>query len=170
MSKKDKFWDLIDGALSEEERQALEQEIQADALLQKEQEQREMLHKGLQKMEAEQPSMRFALNIMDKLPQLYRRITVQPLVSKRTLQILVGTFAIFLVGYVGIAIQVLKNKPVGNTSYPLVSQLTAFINDTNNQTLNLILGLTAGFVLLFFLDRLLKNYFQKDQKLSSSKS
>ncbi len=167
--QKNKFWDLIDGDLTPEQKEALEKNLETSAQAKQEQQQRLQLHASLQKMEAEQPSMRFAQNIMEKLPQLYQKIKVQPLISKRSLQILTASFTAFVAWYLYTAVSVLGDQPrtANNTA---ADRIIEFLNSTSNQTLMMVMIVSAGLLALFALDRLMKSYFQKNNRLSSDKS
>ena len=167
---KDKFWDLLDGELSAEEQAALEQQIQADEAALSAQAERQLLHQELHKIEAEQPSMRFAKNIMERLPNLYRRLTIQPLVSPATLRIIIGSFSLFVLGYVMIAILVVRNLPKSESAvHPIASTFYSVFSSTSSNTISMLFGLSFGFILLLALDQWLKKVF-KTNRLDSSKS
>ncbi len=81
------LWKYIDGNCTPEEALQLEQRLAQDPALKAEWQQRLQLNSALRKLPLEQPSMRFAVNIMDRLPSLFgvRKINVKPLVSPRWL-------------------------------------------------------------------------------------
>jgi anti-sigma factor RsiW len=77
----EQLWNYIDSSCSEEEKQQIEQALPDNEELRLALAERMALHQALQKIEAEEPSMRFAQNIMDKLPNI--SFTLPQLVSPK---------------------------------------------------------------------------------------
>lgn len=86
MKEEHNKWKMIDQALTPDEQAALEAELQQDPEAMQQLKEAQLLHKHLQQMETEEPSMRFTQNIMDRLPKLYRPIQIRPLFTKRQLR------------------------------------------------------------------------------------
>ncbi len=80
------LWKYIDGQCAPEEARQLEQRMEQDAALKAAWELRLRLNTSLRQLPLEQPSMRFALNVMDRLPALVRKIQIAPLISPRWLK------------------------------------------------------------------------------------
>lgn len=80
------LWKYIDGQCTPEEAQQLEQRMEQDASLKAAWELRVRLNTSLRQLPLEQPSLRFAMNVMDLLPALVRKIQIEPLVSPRWLK------------------------------------------------------------------------------------
>ncbi len=80
------LWKYIDGQCAPEEALQLEQRLEQDAALKAALEIRLRLNASLRQLPLEQPSLRFAMNVMDRLPALVRKIQVEPLVSPRWLR------------------------------------------------------------------------------------
>lgn len=81
------WWLSLDGDLGPTEQKRFEKALEKDAELAKVFSQAQLLDKVLEKQEAEQPSMRFSKNVFEQLPQLYKKINIEPLFSKRALTI-----------------------------------------------------------------------------------
>jgi len=79
------LWKYIDGQCAPEEALQLEQRLEHEADLKAALELRLRLNQSLRQLPLEQPSMRFALNVMDRLPGLVKKISIEPLVSRRWL-------------------------------------------------------------------------------------
>ncbi len=81
------LWKYIDGQCTPEEALLLEQRMEQDEALKEAWALRVRLNTSLRQLPLEQPSMRFAVNVMDRLPALVRKIKFEPLVSPRWLQV-----------------------------------------------------------------------------------
>ena len=75
--KEDLIWDYLDGTCTPEERIMVDQKLANDPAFHQLFLQSQALHKNLQQIEVETPSMRFSQNVMDKLPPV-RNGTVTP--------------------------------------------------------------------------------------------
>ena len=82
-----KWWLSIDGDLDPAEQKLFEQAVEKDADLARTFSQAQILDSALSKQEAEQPSMRFSKNVFEQLPQLYKKISIEPLFSKKAVTI-----------------------------------------------------------------------------------
>lgn len=86
------WWLSLDGDLDPAEQKRFEEAMEKDIVLATNYSQAKTLDHALSKQEAEQPSMRFSKNVFEQLPQLYKKINIEPLFTKRALTI--GVFAI----------------------------------------------------------------------------
>ena len=87
-----KWWLSIDGDLDPAEQKLFEAALKKDAELAQTFSQAKILDTALRKQEAEQPSMRFSKNVLEQLPQLYRKINIEPLFSRKAITI--GSIAV----------------------------------------------------------------------------
>ncbi|NUN99664.1 MAG: hypothetical protein HUU01_03505 [Saprospiraceae bacterium] len=87
------LWKYIDGQCLPEEARQLEQRMAQDADLKAAWELRIRLNQSLRQLPLEQPSLRFALNVMDRLPAMVKKINIAPLVSTRWLKSFTATMA-----------------------------------------------------------------------------
>ncbi|GAB5553266.1 MAG: hypothetical protein Sapg2KO_28570 [Saprospiraceae bacterium] len=81
------WWLSLDGDLDPAEQKRFEQAMEKDAELATTFFEAKTLDNALSKQEAEQPSMRFSKNVFEQLPQLYRKISIEPLFTKKALTI-----------------------------------------------------------------------------------
>lgn len=162
MKEQDKklIWKVLDGEGTPEEREQSQQRRAEDSDFNLEFATREHLHDSLHKTEAEQPSMRFVMNVMDKLPQLYQR-TIKPLISPIWVKGFLYTMTALLVGYFGSVAYYMRNtEQISPEAAPGAKVLSDFVQMFSTQTW-VILGM-LGFSYLFFvwLDKTLKKRFQ----------
>lgn len=106
-SQEEQMWDHLDGAASAEERAALEQALQNDEQLQREWSLRHKLNEGLSNLEAEQPSLRFTQNLMERLPKLYQLIQIKPLIGKNWIRAYLAVFLLSVFGMLGFGFNIL---------------------------------------------------------------
>jgi len=107
------LWKYIDGQCAPEEALQLEQRLAQDAALKAAWELRVRLNTSLRQLPLEQPSMRFALNVMDRLPALVRKIQVEPLVPPRWLKTFWAAMATTVCAVIAL---VSGNAPTGMAS------------------------------------------------------
>lgn len=160
------LWQYIEGTCSEMERQQVEAALQSDTALRQEYLERKQLHDLLKQTEAEQPSLRFAQNIMERLPQMYSALLREPLLQKRWWKIFVGS-----IGSIAAAVTVFLltyDGPVGELSLPLVGRVDKVTNkvitDTSPDFLLIFSLTTVSIVLLFALDRYLKSKLDRGRQ------
>lgn len=170
MKEEDKklIWKLLDGEGTPTEREQAQERRSEDADFNLEFGMREHLHESLKKTEAEQPSMRFAMNIMDKLPQLYQR-TIKPLISPLWVKGFLYTMTALLVGYMGsVMYYVATTDEISPDAAPGAQTISNIFNSLSNQTW-IMLGM-LGFSYLFFvwLDKTLKKRFNRKQQETSN--
>ena len=160
MNNEELLWKYIDGECSPEEAARVKRLMEENLSLKKEWAQRLKLHQELQQQEAEQPSMRFTRNVMDRLPELYRKLNISPLISPFWRKALSGVAGIFLLAYFALAFNVIETAPPGSApQYPEVDTFVNTLTGLPMQVMSIVLALSLGFVLLSFADRKLKKRF-----------
>lgn len=93
MIDREKLWKYVDGTCSAEEKARLDALLAADAGLREDLEQVEAIHKALQAMQPEQPSLRFSKNVMEAIPKFYPAARAEPLVPANWKKIFWGVVA-----------------------------------------------------------------------------
>jgi anti-sigma factor RsiW len=152
----EQLWNYIDGSCTEEERQQIEQALPENEALRLALAERLALHQALQKIEAEEPSMRFAANIMDKLQNI--RMTVPQLVSPRVRRGFLLTMSTLSVAIVVLVFNLPEStSSSGAETTPYVSQWVEWTTTLVNSPITMIVAcLGLSFLLLTFLDGYLK--------------
>lgn len=166
MKEEDKklIWKLLDSEATEAEQQqaAKRQSEEPDFAL--EVAMRKQLHQSLQQQEAEQPSMRFAANVLDRLPQLYQR-TIKPLIKPIWVKGFLYTMSALVLAYIGAATYAVATTDTINPEVaPGAEIISSFFSAFSTQTW-IMVGM-LGFSYLFFvsLDKLLKKRFADKQR------
>lgn len=157
----DLIWDYLDGLATADEGRQVETQLAEDTAFRELFLESQRLHSELQRLEPAVPSMRFAQNVLDKLPPV-RQLAVEPLVSKRWLRV-------FNFGIFGLIALIL-----GGTAGPLTQSHAAF--EPANRILDLFFGLfehippgvllmggivTLALLALLLLDRWLQTRFHR---------
>ncbi len=114
------LWKYIDGQCAPEEARQLEQRLAQDTALKAALEIRLRLNTSLRQLPLEQPSLRFAMNVMDRLPALVRKIQVEPLVSTRWLKTFWATMATTVCAVIAL---VSGSAPAGMTSNSITAKV-----------------------------------------------
>lgn len=148
------IWEYLDGYGSPAEREAMEKRIAEDGAFRAAFLERQRLHTVLQKQEAEQPSMRFAKNVMDRLPALYRG-SVEPLVRPFWIKVFAGALGAFLILYfVGVLYSVEHGLISGEgPAADLSHQVSSLFDRLPAQAFYVVLALSVSYLFLVFLDR-----------------
>ncbi len=155
----EQLWNFIDGSCTEEERQQIEQALPENEALRLALAERMALHQALQKIEAEEPSMRFATNIMERLPNI--RFALPQLVSPK----LRRGFLLAMTSLSAAIVVMVLNLPdtssaSGTESMPYVNRWVEWTTSLVNSPITLIIGcMGLSFLLLTFLDGYLKKRF-----------
>ncbi|MCO6487344.1 MAG: zf-HC2 domain-containing protein [Phaeodactylibacter sp.] len=160
MNHDELLWKYIDGDCSPEEAARVERRLAEDPGFKREWAQRVKLHQQLQQQEPEQPSLRFARNVMDRLPNLYRRLDISPLISPFWQKVLGGGVGALLLAYFALVFNVIETAGPGQEEQ--IPGVQAFVDTLTGlpvQALSIISTLSIGYVLLVFLDRKLKERF-----------
>lgn len=160
-SREEKLWNRLDGVADPEEQAALDRELQGDAELRRELALRRALHENLSEMEAEQPSLRFTQNLMERLPKLYRKIQIGPLVRSGWRRVYLAAFILTVVALLGLG---LGASASGNI--PLAIDLTVqnfYVALGANIPLQLtviVTSFTTTLLFLFWLDKRLRKRYE----------
>ncbi|HKK76236.1 MAG TPA: hypothetical protein VJ953_14245 [Saprospiraceae bacterium] len=80
-----RVWTQLDGALNEKEQADFLQKLQEDPELSAAFAEAQQLEAHLKEVEADEPSMRFTANVLDQLPVLYKKVSVEPVLSQQSL-------------------------------------------------------------------------------------
>jgi hypothetical protein len=152
----EQLWNYIDSSCSEEEKQQIEQALPDNEELRLALAERMALHQALQKIEAEEPSMRFAQNIMDKLPNI--SFTLPQLVSPKLRRGFILAMTSLSVGIVVLVFNLPEASTTSGTeTTPYVSQWIELTTTIVNAPVTMIVAcLGLSFLLLTFLERYLK--------------
>lgn len=154
-------WAYLDGQLSADEQRAFEEKLKADQELQREVAAAKVLDRTLAKQEPEQPSMRFATKVMEQLPNLYKPIFIEPLLSKKTLRWAGTIMAIALTIHIGL----LWTLPAGSTTQlPLIGEAQRTLNALPQGWLLPLSALSAGYLAYAALDAFLERRLRKQAK------
>lgn len=114
------LWKYIDGQCLPEEARQLEQRMAQDADLKAAWELRIRLNQSLRQLPLEQPSLRFALNVMDRLPAMVKKINIAPLVSTRWLKSFTATMATIVCAALAL---VSGGEPAGMSSHSITAKV-----------------------------------------------
>lgn len=156
------LWNYIDGACSEAEKREIEQALEQDLELRKAIAERMALHQALQKIEAEAPSMRFATNIMEKLPNIKFQLSISPLISPKVKRgFIFGMLGLFFAIF-GLVFS-LPEQQLGNggaAADPYVNQWVHWSTTlVDSPAFILIACIGLSFVAFYYLDKVLKKRF-----------
>lgn len=160
-----KWWLSIDGDLDPIDQQQFEEALEKDADLAETFSQAQLLDKVLEQQEAEQPSMRFSKNIFEQLPQLYRKINIEPLFSKKALTIGVSSVLAFILLSVALAF-IFQGSSTSEVDSSFWTSYVQQLSSIPDQWL-LSIGLVSFCIFsVILLDRFLKKQIlQKKQEL-----
>lgn len=153
------LWRYIDGDCSEEEQQLIKNALAEDESLKEAMAERQALHAALKKIEEEEPSMRFATNVMENLPeQLW---SWRPLVTRQ----LVGQFLLGLSGSIAICYLLAASFGPGSTSgnsKQMIGQVSNWSNQLFSSSFSSIIILSSVILIcLYFFDKYLKNIYKQ---------
>ncbi len=163
------LWKYIDGECTPEEAAQVERLLAEDAGFKREWAQRTRLHQELQQQEVEQPSMRFARNVMDRLPELYRKLDISPLISPLWKKIIGGVAGVFLLAYFALVFNVIETAgPAEGGQIPEVQAFVDTLTGLPAQAMSILLALSFGYILLALLDRQLKKRFEGKARASGT--
>ena len=151
------IWKYLDGHSSPAECEAMEKRLAEDAAFRAAFLERQRLHAALQEQEAEQPSLRFAKNVMDRLPALYRR-SVEPLVRPFWTKVFAGALGAFLILYFGGVIYSVERGLVSGEgpAAEVGNQVSTWLDRLPPHALYIVLALSISYLFLVFLDRKLQ--------------
>jgi anti-sigma factor RsiW len=162
MNKQEELiWRYLDGQLEAEDVARVEAALETDQAFKELFLQSQVLHQNLGAIEAEVPSLRFAQNVMDRLP-LVKDLATGPLVSIKWLRTFYGGVIALLLALFGSSLALV---PASSTPDP---QVTRWV-DTVRSVFDVVpanMLLMAGIILisllvLLSLDRWLQNRFHR---------
>ncbi len=159
MNHSELLWKYIDGQCTPEEASRVEKLLVEDAEFKREWAQRHKLHQHLRLEELEQPSMRFARNVMDRLPNLYRKLDIRPLISPFWRKALGGLGSAFLLAYFALVFNVVEMAGPESSPNPQLQGFVETLTSLPMQAMSILLSLSIGYILLTFLDQQLKKRF-----------
>jgi len=157
----DQIWAYLDGQLTPEQNRAFEQQLEQDEDLRQLLAEAKALDTHLENREPDQPSMRFLANLMDKLPERYKTITVSPLLSRRALRWMGGMLATLLLVNLGLALSV--DGPATH-AVPYVERLKELSSSIPVRWLMLSAAGSLGYLGYLLLDRLLARLILKNKR------
>ena len=161
MNHSELLWKYIDGACSPEEAAQVERLLAEDPELKREWAQRVKLHQNLQQQELEQPSLRFARNVMDRLPNLYRKLDISPLISPFWRKALGGLAGAFLLAYFALVFNVVETAGPESSPNPQLQGFVDTLTSLPMQAMSILLSLSFGYMLLTLIDQKLKKKFSR---------
>lgn len=162
MMEKDQqlIWKYLDNACSEEEMNFINDQIDRDDLFRKELKQAEKLHGLLGDVEPHQPSMRFVKNLMEQIPEMPKKLVINPLVPKSLIRnFVLGTFLVILGLFVITWEPATKTNLPSNYSIELprltyIEELaTTYFSAISLETWAIISALTTSLLLFVVIDR-----------------
>lgn len=161
-NKEELIWNYLDGQVSEDERLQIEQTLKDDEAFRELFLQSRLVHQNLQKMEAEGPSLRFAQNIMDRLPAV-RNLATGPLISTKWIRTFYGrVFATLLILVAGIAWLSPPSTGMADAQAEDIIGNVRSVFDLLPANALLLPGIIViSLLLLLFLDRWLQQRFQR---------
>ena len=139
------LWKYVEGKCSPAEKIAIEKLLVDDPSFKKELEMARQIHAALKDMEADAPSMRFAKNVADALPDICSRELTEPLIKPMYKKIFWGgIFAAFT-----LLVLLSKNNQPSENILPL-----HYLDNVTDMANNMM-GQVPGAVMLYFVLTLL---------------
>ncbi|MCB0571144.1 MAG: hypothetical protein KDC66_15325 [Phaeodactylibacter sp.] len=159
MNNSELLWKYIDGACTPEEKAEVERLLAEDTAFRLAYAQRLKLHQSLKEQPLEQPSMRFVRNVMDRLPSLYKKLSVRPLFTTTQWSILGALTAVFMLGYSYITYQYAESAPKA-AEPSQIDIVASALNGLPTQFMAVLAAVSFGVIGLVWLDRQLKQRFR----------
>ena len=169
MNQEQLIWKYLDGQCSAEEKAAIEQQLSSDENFRALLEERKSLDQAFEQLELEQPSLRFATNVMENLPALYQQLPVRQLLGPSWIKAFWGSLTALLVAAIAAAFYLPDSSTANNPAYSRV------IGDTLERIPDVLLlpykwamilvAISCSFLLLMMLDR--RMAARSSKKLSS---
>jgi hypothetical protein len=150
-------WKYLDGEATEQERTGVQHRLADDAAFKAELQSRQQLHHTLQQIEPEQPSMRFVMNVMESLPQLYKK-AIEPLVSPKWVKVFLGSLGVFIIGLFGYVATTIGSFSMDST---LGEKVIAQLNALPASLFTALAMISFTYLFFVILDRQLKKRFVK---------
>ena len=157
-----KWWQSLDKELNEADQQAFEKEMEADPTQAIAFSQAKEIHDGLQQLEADEPSMRFNKNVLENLPQLYKKISIEPFFAPRVLRrvaLLIGSL-----GLISLLPAFFIDSNSANAYPNILLDFLQLSGDLPTNWMFMLAVLGFGFIVYAIMDRQLKKRILKGQK------
>lgn len=160
-NKEELIWSYLDGQLEAEDRTRVEKALETDPAFKELFLQSELLHQQLETMESEVPSMRFAQNVMDRLPAV-KELATGPLVSVKWLRSFYGSTVTLLILLVGSTLALFPASASSEDPYAerMVDTIQSVFNYIPNNLLLMTGIVLVSLLTLLTLDRWLQKRFQ----------
>ena len=155
------IWKYVDGECTPAEISQIESAARRDPEVRRAIAEAEMLHLKLQKQETEAPSMRFVQNVMEALPPIYRKYSSEPLLNPSWIKAFYAFLAVFLITYIWMFAEYARgdNPEAYAWMATVESTYESILGQLFGQSTVLIAALGISIILLYWVDRRLKNYF-----------
>ncbi len=156
------IWKYLDGACTPEEKERVEKLKKEDAAFRAALLERQRLDQELEEQPLEQPSLRFAKNVMERLPELYQR-SIEPLVRPLWIKVFFGSLGALFLAYFVIVFQSL-GQAAPQSQGPATRWADRFSDlfaSLPPQTLSILAAVSLAYLGLVFLDRFLKRKWLK---------
>jgi anti-sigma factor RsiW len=157
----DQIWAYLDGQLSKEQIQVFERQLEKDEDLRQLLAEAKALDTHLENREPDQPSMRFVANLMDKLPERYKSISVSPLLSSRALRWMGGMLATLLLVNLGLAFTA---DATSTQALPYVERLKDLSSSIPSRWLLMSAAVSIGYLGYLLLDNVLARLILKNKR------
>ncbi|OLY92826.1 hypothetical protein BUE76_13710 [Cnuella takakiae] len=143
-----RLWEYIDGLSTDQERSAIEHMLVEHAEWRAKYKELLEVHRGIEEVELEQPSMRFTRNVMDEIARLQIAPATRNYINKNIIYGIAAFFITVIVGFLGYGISQMEWSSTGSDSlvgvdFSSVDYSRMFNNNFVNgfMVLNIILGL-----------------------------
>ena len=146
----DRLWDYIDGVSSNEEKSTIEKLLEADQEWRQKYGELLEAHKLMQSAELEQPSMRFAKNVMEEIARYQIAPATKSYINKRIIWGLAAFFIIMVVGLLIYGIGQVDWSSSGGTKLPVDMSKVDYSKFFNNTYVSvfMMINVVLGLVLL----------------------
>ena len=162
------IWKYLDGRCDPTETAAVEKRLRNEEYFKSALEERKTLHQGLGSLEPEQPSMRFTANVMEHLPEMYKRLSVvPPLIRPLWRVIIVLTLGLLYLTLPNLVAPSQTGDSEGLGSLIQAEQIDALVQSIPMSYFALAASFGLGVIFLFLLDKRLKNRFEGDRLLNN---
>jgi hypothetical protein len=146
----DRLWDYIDGVSSNEEKSTIEKLLEADQEWRQKYGELLEAHKLMQSAELEQPSMRFAKNVMEEIARYQIAPATKSYINKRIIWGLAAFFITMVVGLLIYGIGQVDWSSSGGTKLPVDMSKVDYSKFFNNTYVSvfMMINVVLGLVLL----------------------
>lgn len=161
-SREEELWEYLDGQDDPRQKALLEERLRAEGALRRELALRRKLNERLNEMEPEQPSLRFTQNLMERLPQLYRRIQLKPLISPIWVKTYLVVFTLTVLSLFGFGLLSTTSSLIPLNLNLKADSFSLEMEASISMRLAIIVtGITAAALFLFWLDKRLSKRYEE---------